>query len=129
VQQIIANNRAGGWRKLKAEDYGVTRARPGRRWRPLIPRARDGAVQATPADAFRGEGMLKDYANTLILGVIAVLLLVIVLQQGSLLDATRATDEGVADMRDQLSNIRGYVCVQANPDDAACWAHQDPGAQ
>ena len=71
--------------------------------------------------------MLKDYANTLILGVIAALLLVLVVQQSAVLEAVRATDEGVADMRDQLSFIRGYVCVQATQDADECWAHQEPG--
>jgi hypothetical protein len=69
--------------------------------------------------------MVRQYLNTLILGAIAVLLLVLVLQQASVLEATRTTDEGVADMRDQLSNIRGYVCVQATTDEAKCWEHQE----
>jgi ABC-type Fe3+ transport system permease subunit len=77
----------------------------------------------------RGEEMLRDYANSLILAVIAALLLVVVVQLGSVIEAVRATDEGVADMRDQLSFIRGYVCDQAGSNTDECWAHQQPGAQ
>lgn len=73
--------------------------------------------------------MHRDHASTVILGVIAALLVVIVMQLGDVLQAVRATDEGVADMRDQQSFIRGYVCVQATSDADECWAHQEPGAQ
>ena len=73
--------------------------------------------------------MLKDYAHTLILAVIAALLVVIVVQLGSVLEAVRATDDDAAAMRDHLSLIRGYVCVRATSDADECWAHQEPGAQ
>jgi hypothetical protein len=85
--------------------------------------------------------MVRAYANTVILGIIAALLLVIVLQQATdsrtdaILESVRAMDEGVADMRDQLAQIRTHVCVEVTPgadpqaQSGPCWEHQAPGSQ
>ena len=78
--------------------------------------------------------MVKDYANTLILAIIAVLLLISVVRLDSIVQAARATDEDVLSVQDHISFIRAYVCVEANPDlepealFAECWAHQGPDA-
>ena len=90
---------------------------------------RDGKRLASPVRNWRA-GILKDYANTLILGVIASLIIVMLL--GGVLEAVRATDEGVLSMQDHISFIRGFVCAQTDSDTQAlfgdCWRHQEPGS-